>query len=271
MFPEQIKAIESIVREAGQIILSADLKQSDIYAKEGPTNYLTEYDIKVQKFLIEKLSAILPGSSFYGEEEMEENQHRVGEGYTFFIDPSDGTTNFMFDYQFSCVSVGLAENGTMIAGWVYNPYADRMYHAVKGQGAYLNENRLQVKEGSLADGIVGFGCALYNDHEVDLLFDVVQELFFRSLSIRIGGSAALDLSRVAAGSHIGFFQFLLQPYDYAAASIIIEEAGGVICQHDGSPLVFDRPCSLAAGSRTAVEEILEIYREKRKSIKQAQA
>ena len=142
MFPEQIKAIESIVRQAGKIILSADLKQSDIYAKEGPTNYVTEYDIKVQKFLIEKLSAIVPGSSFYGEEEMEENQHRVGEGYTFFIDPIDGTTNFMFDYQFSCVSVGLAENGTMIAGWVYNPYADRMYHAVKGQGAYLNENRL---------------------------------------------------------------------------------------------------------------------------------
>ena len=257
-----MKEIETIVREAGQIIRSAQLEQSDIHEKDGPANFVTDYDVQVQAFLIEKLSAVVPDASFYGEEETEGNKHSVGSGYTFFIDPIDGTTNFMFDYQFSCVSVGLAENGFLIAGWVYNPYADRLYHAVKGKGAFLNEKRLKIKDGSLAEGIVAFGCARYNDREVDLLFAIVQELFLRSLSVRNGGSAALDLSRVASGSHVGFFEFMLQPYDYAAATAVIEEAGGVVCQPDGTPIVLDRPCSIAAGTKTAVKEILEIYAEK---------
>ena len=251
--------IESIVREAGQIICSARLEPSDIHQKDGPANFVTEYDVRVQAFLIDRLSEVIPDASFYGEEETEGNRHHVGTGYTFFIDPIDGTTNFMFDYQFSCVSVGLAENGALIAGWVYNPYADRMYCAVKGQGAFLNGKKLRIGDGGIADGIVAFGCARYNDREVDRLFAIVQELFLRSLSIRNGGSAALDLSRVAGGSHIGFIEFLLQPYDYAAAAAIIEEAGGVICQPDGTPVVLDRPCSVVAGTRTAVEEIREIY------------
>ena len=257
-----MRKIENIVREAGQIIRSAQLEQSDIHQKDGPANFVTDYDVRVQAFLIEKLSEIVPDASFFGEEETEGNKHRVGTGYTFFIDPIDGTTNFMFDYQFSCVSVGLAENGSLIAGWVYNPYADRMYHAVKGQGAFLNDKRLKIEDGSIADGIVAFGCARYNDREVDLLFDIVQELFLRSLSVRNGGSAALDLSRVASGSHVGFFEFLLQPYDYAAATAVIEEAGGMVCQPDSAPIVLDRPCSIVAGTKKAVEEILEIYAEK---------
>ncbi len=257
-----MKEIESVVREAGQIIRSAQLEQSNIHEKDGPANFVTDYDVRVQAFLIEKLSAVVPGASFYGEEDTAGNEHSVGTGYTFFIDPIDGTTNFMFDYQFSCVSVGLAENESLIAGWVYNPYADRMYSAVRGEGAFLNQKKLKMENGSIADGITAFGCARYNDREVDLLFDIVQELFLRSLSVRNCGSAALDLSRVASGSHVGFFEFLLQPYDYAAASVIIEEAGGAICQPDGTEIALDRPCSIAAGTKTAVKEILEIYAEK---------
>ncbi len=257
-----MKEIERIVREAGQIIRSAKLEQSDIHEKDGAANFVTDYDVRIQAFLIKKLSEVVPDASFYGEEDTEGNKHSVGTGYTFFIDPIDGTTNFMFDYQFSCVSVGLADNGSLLAGWVYNPYSDRMYSAVKGQGAFLNGKRLKIEDGSLADGIVAFGCARYNDQEVDLLFDIVQELFLRSLSVRNGGSAALDLSRVASGSHVGFFEFLLQPYDFAAASAIIKEAGGMVCQPDGSPFVLDRPCSIVAGTKTAVEEMLKIYMEK---------
>lgn len=251
--------IESIVREAGQIIRSAHLEQSDIHQKDGPANFVTDYDVRIQAFLIERLSAVVQDASFYGEEETEGNEHSVGDGYTFFIDPIDGTTNFMFDYQFSCVSVGLAENGALIAGWVYNPYADRMYCAARGQGAFLNGKKLTIGDGSITDGIVAFGCARYNDTKVDLLFDIVKELFLRSLSIRNCGSAALDLSRVATGSHVGFFEFRLQPYDFAAAAVIIEEAGGMICQPDGTPIILNGPCSIVAGTKTAVEEIKDIY------------
>ena len=257
-----MKEIEAIVREAGKMILEAHVGKAEIHAKTGPANFVTDYDVKIQKFLIEKLSAVLPDCSFFGEEDTAENQKKVGTGYTFFIDPIDGTTNFMFDYHNSCVSVGLSEPGKMIAGWVYNPYTDQMWTAAGGNGALLNGQKIQVIDGGLESGICAFGAARYN--EGDGIFDILPDLFSRSLSLRNGGSAAIDLCRVASGSNVGYVEMLLQPYDYAAASVIISEAGGVICQADGSRLTLDHGCSIVAGTKQAVEEIRTIISEKKK-------
>ncbi|MCR5734481.1 MAG: inositol monophosphatase [Lachnospiraceae bacterium] len=249
----EAKQIENAVREAGGIILSEHPDKGSIRKKEGPANYVTLYDVKIQEFLIEKFSALFPDAGFYGEEDTEGNSHRVGEGYTFFIDPIDGTTNFMFDYHNSCVSVGLSEGNTMIAGWVYNPYVDQMFSALRGQGAYLNGKKLKIENRSMGEGIVAFGCARYN--EGDLVFSVLEEIFMNSLSLRNGGSAAIDLCRIAAGSNVAYIEMKLQPYDYAAASVIIEEAGGFVGQADGSPVAIDGPCSIVAGTYKAAEEI----------------
>lgn len=123
--------IEQIVKSFGQIILEAHLNKSDIHHKSGPANFVTDYDVRIQEFLIEKLTAMFPDAFFFGEEETDGNRHDVRDGYTFFIDPIDGTTNFMFDYQNNCVSIGLAEHGSIMAGWVYNPFNDRLYSAIK--------------------------------------------------------------------------------------------------------------------------------------------
>ncbi len=248
-----MKTIQEAVRTAGKMILEAHVEKQEIHEKTGPANFVTDYDVKIQQFLIEKLSSIISGVGFFGEEDTAENMKQVSEGYTFFIDPIDGTTNFMFDYKNSCVSVGLSMTGQIIAGWVYNPYTDQMWRAEKANGAYLNDKLISVLDGGLGDGICAFGAARYN--EGDGIFDVLPQLFTRSLSIRNGGSAAIDLCRVASGSNVGYIEMLLQPYDYAAASVIIEEAGGVICQVDGSPITFDRGCSIVAGTPKAVEEI----------------
>ncbi len=113
-------------------------------------------------------------------------------------------------------------------------------------------------DGGLEDGICAFGAARYN--EGDGIFDVLPTLFTRSLSLRNGGSAAIDLCRIASGSNVGYVEMLLQPYDYAAASVIIEEAGGVISQADGSAITLDKGCSIVAGTNKAVEEIKGIMR-----------
>ena len=259
------KAIEAIVREAGGMILSAHLEKESIHKKAGPANFVTDYDVRIQEFLISRLSAALPGAAFFGEEETEGNRHSVGAGCTFFIDPIDGTTNFMFDYHNSCVSVGLAEGGRMTAGWVYNPYADQMYSAVRGRGAWLNGKRLRMENQGLEQGICAFGCARYNDGGVDLMFDVVKDLFLASLSIRNGGSAAIDLCRVASGSNVAYIELLLQPYDYAAANVIIEEAGGTIGQADGKDITLERGCSIVAGTPKAAEQVKRIVKERRGS------
>ena len=256
----KMRAIQSVVRKAGKMILEAHVEKDEIHSKTGPANFVTDYDVKIQQFLIEKLSLLLPGVSFFGEEDTEENQRKVGKGYTFFIDPIDGTTNFMFDYKNSCVSVGLSEPGKMVAGWVYNPYTDQMWRATRGAGAFLNDQRISVLDGGLEDGICAFGAARYN--EGDGIFDVLPTLFTHSLSIRNGGSAAIDLCRIASGSNVGYIEMLLQPYDYAAASVIIEEAGGVITQSDGSSITLNTGCSIVAGTKKAAKEIRELLKRK---------
>ena len=252
--------IEAVIREAGQMILDAHIEKNNIHQKTGPANFVTDYDVKIQQFLIDRLSAILPGCSIFGEEDTEGNKRSI-EGRVFFIDPIDGTTNFMFDYHNSCVSVGLAEDGVMIAGWVFDPYTDQFWSAERGQGAKLNGKKLVVEDKSLDAGICAFGCARYN--EGDGIFDILPTLFTRSLSIRNGGSAAIDLCRIASGSNVAYIEMLLQPYDYAAASVIIEEAGGCISQVDGSVITLDKGCSIVAGTPKAVEEVKAIYVEKR--------
>lgn len=242
------------------MILDAHIEKNNIHQKTGPANFVTDYDVKIQQFLIDSLSALYPDAGYYGEEDTEGNKRNI-EGQVFFIDPIDGTTNFMFDYHNSCVSVGLAEDGEMKAGWVFDPYTDQFWSAERGQGAKLNGKKLVVEDKSLDAGICAFGCARYN--ESDGIFDILPTLFTRSLSIRNGGSAAIDLCRIASGSNVAYIEMLLQPYDYAAASVIIEEAGGCISQVDGSVITLDKGCSIVAGTPKAVEEVKAIYVEKR--------
>ena len=252
-----MKKIEAAVRAAGKILLSAHAEKDEIHTKAGPANFVTDYDVRIQQYLINRLSTILPGCSFFGEEETEGNKRSI-KGQVFFIDPIDGTTNFMFDYKTSCVSVGLAKDGEVIAGWVYNPYTDQFWSAEKGKGAYLNDKSLKISDGGLDSGICAFGAARYN--EGDGIFDILPELFTRSLSLRNGGSAAIDLCRVASGSNVAYVEMLLQPYDYAAASIIITEAGGCIEQINGDPITLDHGCSIVGGTKNAVAEVQEVIR-----------
>ena len=253
-------AIEKLVREAGKKMLNARPKEENIHKKEGLANFCTDYDTTIQRFLIEGLGEILPGATFFGEEDTEGNAGAEAEGeFTFYIDPIDGTTNFMFDYHHSCVSVGLAHGDEMIAGFVYHPYVDDMYVAVKGHGSYLNGKRLHMADKPVEEGIVEFGCARYNEAGIDWLFRVVKEMFQNSLSIRCGGSAALGLCRGASGSNTVYLELKLQPYDYAAASVILEEAGGKITQIDGSPITLHEGCSIIGGTPAAWQESKDAF------------
>ena len=166
----------------------------------------------------------------------------------------------MFGYHHSCVSVGLAHQGRIIAGFVYNPYVDEMYKGIRGQGSWLNGQKLEMENISVGEGIVAFGCARYNEDGADSFFRAVKELYMKSLSIRNGGSAALDLCRIASGSNAVYLEMKLQPYDFAAASLIVAEAGGVISQFDGAAVTLDGPCSVVAGAAKACEETREIIK-----------
>lgn len=160
---------------------------------------------------------------------------------------------------------GLAHKDQMIAGFVYHPYINDMYIAIRGKGSYLNGKRIQLADKSVTEGIVEFGCARYNEAGIDCLFRVVKDMFQNSLSIRCGGSAALGLCRAASGSNTVYLELKLQPYDYAAASVILEEAGGVITQIDGSPITLHEGCSIIGGTPKAWKESKEAFERLRDS------
>lgn len=250
--------IEKIVLHAGEIIKDNSPAASAVHNKEGAANYVTDYDIQIQEYLIGELSRLFSGCSFYGEEDTDGNNHSTKSGFCFFIDPIDGTTNYIFGYNHSCVSVGVSYDGKMIAGFVYNPYVGALYSAVRGHGSCLNGRRLRIEDIPIEAGIVAYGCARYNEGDTDALFRITKELYLNSLSIRNGGSAALDLCRIASGSNVAYLELKLQPYDYAAASIIIEEAGGVISQADGSEISLDKPCSILAGTGKSAEQVRKV-------------
>jgi myo-inositol-1(or 4)-monophosphatase len=254
--------IESCIKEAGKIMLDAKMQEAHIEKKTGDANFCTEYDVKVQSFLIDELSKILPQAAFFGEEDTSNNVRDMQREYIFYVDPIDGTTNFMFDYFHSSISVALAQNGELIAGFVYNPYVNKLYKAFKGKGAFLNDKKLEANDLSVEDGIVAFGCARYNECDVDVLFNTVKELFLKSLSIRSGGSAAIDISRVAEGSNVIYLEYRLQPYDFAAAAIIAEEAGGKVTKIGGGKISLTEPCSILAGTKKAHAEVMKLAREK---------
>jgi len=242
-----VQKMTEVVRECGKYILNADRSAIAIDSKAGPANFVTEYDKKVQDLLEEKLMEIVPDAKFVGEEE---NSEKVTEkGKYFVVDPIDGTTNFIKDYHVSCISVALIEDGKVQIGIIYNPYLDEMYWAQRGMGAYCNDKIIQVSNQPLSNGIVLFGTAPYYEELNQLSFQMAYDYFKQALDIRRSGSAALDLCAIAAGRAELYFELRLSPWDYAAGSLIVEEAGGIVTTVEGEAISLDKPCSVLAKNR----------------------
>jgi len=239
--------IADIVREAGKIMTGAARDELNITEKAGAANFVTKYDVAVEDFLYEKLAELLPEAIFIGEESDDNHSELLASSLCFIIDPIDGTTNFIHDYRHSAISVALCSKGEIIAAVVYNPYMNEMFTAEKGEGAYLNGARMYTSSRPLSYGVVAFGTTPYTRSAGDWTFRVAYQMYMASSDIRRSGSAALDLCYLAAGRTEAFFEASLSPWDYAAGSLLITEAGGIITKLDGTPIHFDKPCSIFAG------------------------
>lgn len=238
------KEIEKLMRECGDIMLGAVRDPSMISAKEGHANFVTTYDKTIQEKLREGLCGLVPGAVFVGEED--DIHPGINEGFSFVVDPIDGTTNFIRDYKQSCISVALLKDGEPVLGLVYNPYLDEMFSARKGEGAFLNGEPIRVSGLPVEQGIVLFGTSPYYRELNQRSFDLAYDYFRKALDIRRSGSSALDLCSIAAGRAEVFFELRLSPWDYAAGSLIVTEAGGRVTTAELEPLRYDRPCSVLA-------------------------
>ncbi len=246
-----VKAITDIVKEAGKIILAAHNQESSVTAKEGKKNFVTKYDVAVQDFLFKELSKSFPDAEFIGEEA--ENDFSTN-GLRFIIDPIDGTTNFMQDYRCSCISVALCKENEAIAGVVYNPYTNELFSAEKGKGAYLNSERIKVSERPLSDGLALFGTSPYHPENTDETFALLRKVFDLSRDIRRSGTASYDICMIACGRGEVFFEKGLQPWDIAAGTLIVKEAGGIVKNYEGKEISLSTPNDIIFANYNAYEE-----------------
>jgi myo-inositol-1(or 4)-monophosphatase len=252
-----IKAI-SLVKEVSELLL-VDMTDKKVDTKSGSANFVTEIDVKVQNKVVNGLLEILPESNIIAEESSS-NNFSLGK-YTWILDPVDGTTNLMYGFKYSAVSLALIVDGIPYAGMVYNPYLKELFFAKKGSGAFINDCPIKVtKNKTLSDSLISFGTSPYNRENADETFRITKNVYLNCRDIRRTGSAALDICNVAAGRTDGFFEMELQPWDYAAASIILEEAGGKITDWNGDKLNYISKSGAIATNSSIHDELINASR-----------
>ncbi len=217
-----LNQIVSLAREAGRMMLQC--RDAAVHQKEGHFNYVTDTDVAVQRFLQKELLSLLPGSRFIGEEQ--ENETLTG-APTFVVDPIDGTMNFTRHRSASAVSIALLKDKQPVTGVVYNPYADEMFTAEKGKGAYLNGRGISVSKTAFDQALVSFGTSPYDADLMQRTIAAASRFLQRAGDLRRSGSAAIDLCDVACGRTDALFELRLRPWDVAAGALLVTEAGGV--------------------------------------------
>ncbi|MCD7818122.1 MAG: inositol monophosphatase [Lachnospiraceae bacterium] len=252
--------IQDIVLQSGKLIEHVETID-EIKEKEGEANFVTRYDSMVQSFLIENLLRLLPEATFLCEEDGRTDTPVQKKGYTFIIDPIDGTTNFICGFQMSAVSVALAVDGEVRMGFVLNPFTHDLFSAVKGSGACLNGRLLRIPNRSLQDSVVISGTAPYNTELREHAFSIAKAVSYHTRDIRELGSAALGICYVACGRCAAYTSPLLCPWDYAAGALIVEESGGCISDWQGKRPDYQGKTSFVAAAPAARQEFLAIVSE----------
>ena len=247
-----IDDIMKITKEAGTIMLTA--VHPKVTDKAGHANFCTETDRKIQEFLIDKLSGIMPEATFLGEEDGRDAfTSKMSNGYCFVIDPIDGTSNFIFSYRPSVISVALLKDGRPDMAVIYNPYDEMMFSAIVGQGAFMNGERIMSSEAPLSDSLAVFGTAPYYMELQERTFEYAKRLLPLCVDLRRSGTAAWDICCVALGRCNLYFELRVQLWDYAAAALIATEAGCRVTDVNGNPLSYSGPTSFLCRARGVPE------------------
>ncbi len=267
--PRQLAELETIIRAAGDLMRAVpDEVRDNPTEKAGSANFVTAYDVAVQEQLKRALARLFPEAAFFAEEDGE-SRTTLGAGYTFIIDPIDGTTNFMCGYNTSAVSVGLLEDGEPVFGAVYDPYRDEYFMAVAGGGATCNGKAIRVSARPVGRAIVSVGSAPYQKSFLaPTTMAMTADLFASFADFRRSGSAALDICYVAAGRTDAYCEPILAPWDFAAGSLILAEAGGLATNFRGEPLVQGRPNACVFGSPAGHPVALAVCRRQAEAVEQ---
>ncbi|MFP4548862.1 MAG: inositol monophosphatase family protein [Fidelibacterota bacterium] len=220
-------------REAAEFIRNNAADFGDKKFK-GRVDMVTDIDLGAEKIILNKIRQHFPGHSIVTEES--DNKDTFSD-YRWIIDPLDGTTNFVHSFPFVAVSIGLEYNGEMVMGIVYNPFMREYFFAEKEKGAFLNDKPIHVSGNeTLKASLLSTGFPYDLSDHFERNMQLFSKIYRKTQGIRRAGSAALDLCYVACGRFDGFWEYDLNPWDVAAGSLIVSEAGGKLTNFTGGKL-----------------------------------
>jgi myo-inositol-1(or 4)-monophosphatase len=241
-----------IAREAGAL-LHTHFERRVAFELKGEADLVTVADRASEKVVVERLRSLYPSHAIVAEEG---TGHETDSEYRWYIDPLDGTTNFAHGVPLFAVSIGLERAGEGVVGVVYNPVTGEMYAAEKGSGAFLNGKRIHVSAARTLQeslSVTGFP-SLRRKNDINIHF--YYQLAMASHGTRRTGTAAQDLAWVAAGRFDLFWEFGLRPWDMAAGTVLVKEAGGRVSDMDGAPHSVNTSKHLLADNGLLHEESL---------------
>lgn len=222
--------IREVAIKAGELLMEYYKEDLSMYLK-GDINPVTIADTESEKLIIGEIKKAFPHHSILAEETGGEKQESE---WLWVIDPLDGTTNYAHHYPSFCVSIALLKKCKPIMGVIYHPLLNEFFYAERGNGAYLNDRPIKVSNVDKLDKAFLTTGFAYDVHETeDDNVDNFHAFLKRSMAIRRGGSAALDLAYTACGRFDGFWEMRLHPWDTAAGILMVEEAGGRVTTFDG--------------------------------------
>ncbi|MEE0955043.1 MAG: inositol monophosphatase [Eubacterium sp.] len=232
---------------------------SEITVK-GKADFATQVDYKVQQHISKRLASLYPDVEFLGEEGNHE-EIVFAKRQVWVLDPVDGTTNLIHDMHASVISLALAEDGQVTKAVVFDPYRDELFSAEKGKGAFVNETPLHVSgAGSLEECLTAVGTSPYHRELADPTFRTARSFYDRCQDIRRSGTAALDLAYIAAGRQDIYYEYILQPWDFAAGILLVSESGGLVTDFDGAKADCRHPSQILATNGKVHKDALGIVR-----------
>jgi len=237
-------------RAAGAIINRAALDVESVRVSQKQVNdFVTEVDHASEQTIIDTLLTAYPGHGILGEETGSTHGAKDSE-FVWIIDPLDGTTNFIHGFPVYCVSIALAVKGKIEQAVIYDPSRNDLFTATRGRGAYLNDRRIRVsKRTQLKESLISTGFPFRKGDNFQAYLAMMSEVMQRTAGLRRPGAAALDLAYVAAGFTDGFFETGLSPWDVAAGSLLVTEAGGLVGNFTGEADFLEQKECLAGNPR----------------------
>lgn len=242
-------------RLAGDVIIR-HMEQIDRLqiSTKSQNDFFSEVDIKAEQTIIKTITKAYPDHGIIAEES---GMQREDNEVVWLIDPLDGTNNYLHGFPFYCVSIAVRVKNRTEHAVVYDPLRHECFSATRGRGARLNDRRIRVsKQTQLMNALLATGFPIHNAVKSQQFIQAFESLFGKCAGIRRTGSAALDLAYVASGRLDGFWEFGLKPWDVAAGSLLIQEAGGLVSDPQGGE-DFVRQGDVIAGTPKVFKSLIQ--------------